>query len=228
MGELSVTDAMLQRGAVREYTDQQVGIDLVREILELAGRAPSGGNVQPWKVYALAGSAKQQLSEAVMAKAMESPMGDQPDISIYPQGMDEPWRSRRYHCGELMYSALDIPRDDKDARFAQGAKNMLFFGAPVGLIITMDRGLCESQVIDIGLFLQSILLLAQERGLATCPQASWTLWSGVIRKSLELDDQEMIMAGVSLGYAVAEAPVNHLNQPRAELAEFASFRGFED
>lgn len=226
MGDLTVTDAILQRGAVRQYTTEPVSRELVLEILDLASHSPSGGNIQPWKVYALAGEEKDRLSEAVMKQAAESPMGDRPDIPIYPPGMAEPWRSRRYACGELMYSALDIPRDDKQARFAQGAKNMFFFGAPVGLIITMDRCLCESQIIDIGLFLQSVLLLAQERGLATCPQASWSLWSGVIRETLGLGEEEMVMVGVSMGYAAAEAPVNHLNQPRSSVSEFATLRGF--
>jgi nitroreductase len=226
MVDLSVTDAMLQRGAVRAYTDQPVSAELVEEILGLAVNAPSGGNVQPWKVYALAGVDKEALSQAVLAKAAESPAGDVPDIPVYPQAMQDPWRSRRHACGELMYSTLGIGREDKMARFEQAAKNMFFFGAPVGLIITMDRHLCESQIIDIGIFLQSILLLAQERGLATCPQASWSMWSGVIRKTLELEENEMVMVGVSLGYADVESSINHLKQPRENPESFLDLRGF--
>ena len=226
MAELSVTDAMLQRGAVREFTDQPVTAELINEILELATNAPSGGNVQPWQVYALAGEAKDRLSEAVLAKAAESPTGDNPDIPVYPEKMSEPWRSRRFACGELMYSSLGVGREDKMARFEQGAKNLSFFGAPVGLIITMHRELCESQIIDVGIFLQSLLLLAQERGLATCPQASWSMWSGVIRETLEIPENEMVMVGVSLGYAAADAPINHLNQPRRTIDEYADLRGF--
>lgn len=226
MVELSVTDAMLQRGAVRAYTDELVSADLVKEILGLAATAPSGGNVQPWKVYALAGAAKEALSQAVLTKAAESPAGDSPDIPVYPGAMQDPWRARRYACGELMYSSLGISREDKMARFEQGAKNLFFFGAPVGLIITMDRQLCESQCIDIGIFLQSILLLAQERGLATCPQASWSMWSGVIRKTLELEANEMVMVGISLGYAAVESSINHLQQPRENPQSFADLRGF--
>lgn len=226
MAELSVTDAMLQRGAVREYTDQPVAADLVNEIIELATQAPSGGNLQPWKVYALAGAVKEQLSRAVLARAAESPAGDTPDIPIYPQSMADPWRSRRYACGELMYSALDIDPEDKLARFEQGARNLDFFGAPVGLIITMDRALCESQIIDIGIFTQSVLLLAQERGLATCPQASWSMWSGVIRETLGIPDNEMVMLGIALGYAAPDAPVNHLKQAREQLDTVVALRGF--
>lgn len=226
MVDLSVTDAMMQRGAVREYSDQPVSAELVREILELAANSPSGGNVQPWKVYALAGDEKDALSQAVLEKAAQSPTGDRPDIPVYPQSMSDPWRSRRYASGELMYQLLGIGREDKRARFEQGARNMFFFGAPIGLLITLDRELCESQIIDVGIFVQSVLLLAQERGLATCPQASWSMWSGVIRDTLGLADNEMIMVGIALGYASTDAPINLLKQPRLALDEFAELRGF--
>ena len=109
----------------------------------------------------------------------------------------------------------------------RSAKNMFFFGAPVGLIVTMDRSLCESQILDVGLFVQNILLLAQERGLATCPQASWTMWSGVIREVLEIDENEMVMVGISLGYSAVDAPVNHLSQTRLDVDQYASLRGFD-
>jgi nitroreductase len=226
MVDLSVTDAMLQRGAVRAYRDKPVPAELISEILQLASNAPSGGNVQPWKVYALAGEVKSGLSTAVMEKAAESPGGDRPDIPVYPPAMSDPWRSRRYACGELMYSTLGIDREDKMARFEQGAKNLFFFGAPVGLIITMDRELCQSQIIDIGIFVQSILLLAQERGLATCPQASWSMWSGVIRESLDIAENEMVMLGIAVGYAESESSVNLLKQPREDFAAIAELRGF--
>jgi len=223
---MTVTDAISQRAAVREFTRQTVDEELVREILLWAGKSPSGSNVQPWKVYAVAGAVKDQLCQAVLAKATESPTGDRPDIPVYPPGLAEPWRSRRGDCGELMYSALGIDREDKQARFEQGGKNMFFFGAPVGLIVTMDRSLCESQILDVGLFVQNIMLLAQERGLATCPQAFWTMWSGVIREVLAIDENEMVMVGLSLGYAAVDAPINHLSQSRLPIEQYASLRGF--
>jgi nitroreductase len=146
---------------------------------------------------------------------------------MYPAGLQEPWRQRRGDCGENMYARLGIARDDKAARFAQGAKNMAFFGAPVGLIITMDRSLSESQMMDVGMFMQSIMLLAKERGLATCPQAAWQMWSDTIRENLELDSEEMIMAGMSLGYADEVDPGADIRQPRLPLDKFATFRGFD-
>ena len=135
----------------------------------------------------------------------------------------------RWMPGEDLYErALGIARDDRAARLAQAARNLDFFGAPVGLIVTLDRSLCEAQFIDIGIFVQSILLLAQERGLATCPQASWTLWSSAVREALEIPDGEMVVVGIALGHAAADAPVNHIRQPRQSLAEFATLLGFDE
>lgn len=227
MSSLTVTEAIQQRGCVRAFTDQPVDKAVVSEILELAGKAPSGSNLQPWKVYAVTGEVKQKLSEAVYAKAATSPAGDPPDIRMYPKGMGEPWRQRRADCGETMYSALGIARDDQAARFEQGAKNLVFFGAPVGLIITLDRSMSESQMMDIGIFLQSIMLLAQERGLSTCPQAAWQMWSDTIREHLDISHDEMVMVGVSLGYADTSNVAASIEQPRLPLDEYASLHGFE-
>lgn len=226
MTHLTVTDAMISRRSVRAFSDKPVSKDLVEEILTLAANAPSGGNVQPWKVYALAGAAKDELTNAIFARAAVQPAGDPADIKMYPSGMAEPWSRRRAECGELMYQVLGIDRDDKSARFVQGAKNLAFFGAPVGLIVTMDRSLSESQILDTGIFVQSILLLAQERGLATCPQAAWQMWSTTIRETLDIEDREMVMVGISLGYPDSDNPAANIVQPRIKLDQYASLRGF--
>ena len=223
---MKVSEAMNTRQSVRAFTEQPVTLADLRELLELAGRAPSGSNLQPWKVHVVSGEAREALIQSIYAKAATQPAGDNPDIRMYPAGLQEPWRQRRGDCGEIMYATLGIARDDKTARFAQGAKNLSFFGAPVGLIITMDRSLCESQIMDVGMFIQSIMLLARERGLATCPQASWQMWSDTIRENLELDHDEMIMAGISLGYADDGDPGADIRQPRLPLDEYATFRGF--
>lgn len=225
---MNVSEAMNARQCVRAFTDQPVALADLRELLELAARAPSGGNLQPWKVHAVTGEAKEALIQAVYARAATQPTGDTPDIRMYPSGLQEPWRARRGDCGELMYTKLGIARDDKAARFTQGAKNLSFFGAPVGLIVTMDRSLSESQMMDVGIFIQSILLLARERGWSTCPQASWQMWSDTIRENLGLGNEEMVMAGISLGYADHSDPGADIRQPRQPLAEIASFRGFTE
>jgi nitroreductase len=226
MTDMSVTQAITARRSVRAFTDQPVARETMEEILELAGRAPSGGNLQPWKIYALAGAEKDRLSQAVFAKAADHPAGDPPDVRMYPEGLGKPWRQRRADCGETMYEALGIAREDKAARFAQGGKNLVFFDAPVGLIVTMDRSLAELQILDVGLFVQNIMLLAQERGLATCPQAAWSMWSETIRETLEMPDDEMVLIGISLGYPATDEVAANIEQPRVVLEEFASLRGF--
>lgn len=228
MPALSVTDAICQRASVREYSQQPVDEELLREILQFAGRSPSGGNVQPWKVYALAGSIKDQLSQTVLKEAAQNSAGVRPDILAYPVALAEPWCSRRSESGELLYESLDIPPEHRQALFEEDARNLSFFDAPVGLIVTMDRSLCESQIIAIGLFVQNILLLAQERGLATCAQASWSRWSGTIREVLGIAENEMTMLGISLGYGEAEHPVNAVTQPRLAVDDYVSMYGFEN
>lgn len=224
--QLSVTEAIKARKSVREFRDKAVARDVLTDILALAGQSASGGNLQPWKIYALTGEAKDQLISRVNERVMENPRGELPDIPIYPDALGEPWMSRRGTCAEVMYEALGISRDDKLGRMGQVLKNFSFFGAPVGLILTMDRSLTGSQLIDIGLILQNIQLLAKERGLDTCPQASWTMWPLTIREVLGISDSEMVVVGMSLGYAEESAPVNHIRQSRVALDEYVSLRGF--
>ncbi len=223
---VSVTQAIQSRKSIRAFSDRPVPEKLLREVLGLAGRSPSGGNLQPWKVYALTGEPRDALVQAVKERCLTTPAGEPPDFPIYSPKLPEPFRTRRYACGETMYEALGIPREDKAARLGQVFKNFEFFGAPVGLIITMDRSLCEGQFLDVGIFLQSVMLLAKERGLDTCPQASWLMWPVTIREVLGLDDSEIVMAGVALGYADEGAPVNGVFQERVGAEEFISLRGF--
>lgn len=223
---MSVTEAVQSRRSVRAFTDQSVSRETVEEILTLAGNAPSGSNLQPWKVYALTGTEKDRFSQAVFAKAATSPAGDPPDVRMYPEGMGEPWRKRRAVCGERMYEALGIGREDKSARMIQGGKNLTFFDAPVGLIITMDRSLAELQILDMGIFVQTIMLLAQERGMATCPQAAWSMWSDTFRETFAVPGNEMVMMGISLGYADKGEVAANIEQPRLPVEEYASLHGF--
>jgi len=226
MTEMSVTQAMLARGSCRAFADRPVSRETVAKILELAGKAPSGSNLQPWKIHALAGAEKERLSQNIFARAAENPAGDPPDVRMYPAGLEDPWRARRSDCGETMYKTLGIAREDKAARFAQTARNLTFFDAPVGLIITMDRSLAELQILDVGIFVQSVMLLALERGLSSCPQAAWSMWSTTIRETLELPENEMVMCGISLGYPATGEMAAKIVQPRLPLEEFATLRGF--
>ena len=226
--EMTVSEAVVARRSTRAFAERSVDRGEIEELLLLAANAPSNGNTQPWRVHVLTGKTKADLTKAVFARAAESPMGDEPDVPIYPKSMGEPWRTRRFECGERMYEALGISREDKHARMMQGAKNLTFFDAPVGLIVTLDRSLGELQILDCGIFVQTLMLLAQERGLATCPQAAWSMWSGTIRKVLDLPETEMVLMGMALGYPDTTEVAADIPMPRIAPEEFATFHGFEN
>ena len=150
----------------------------------------------------------------------------QPEFPTYPEAMKEPYRSRRFRCGETLYDTLEIPREDKIQRIMQVLKNFNFFGAPVGILITLDRSMAEPQCIDVGIMMQSLMLLAKESGLATCPQVSWSVWPKAVRSALDIDENEKVMAWIAMGYELTDQKINNLQQPRAELSDLVSLRGF--
>jgi nitroreductase len=221
---MKVSEALGTRKSVRAFRANPVSPDTVREILTLAARAPSGGNLQPWKVHALLGEARDELVRRVAEKRKETPMGEAPEYHIYPPSLTEPYRTRRFRIGEAMYAALGIPREDKTARLKFFAGNWEFFGAPVGLIFTIDRQMQQGQWSDLGMYLQSVMLLAREHGLDTCPQEAWAVWHPVIRDYLSVPQNEMIFCGMAMGYADEAAAVNGLRSERAALEEFVTFR----
>lgn len=141
--------------------------------------------------------------------------------------MANPNHERRDTCGEVMYEALGIAREDKMQRIMQTIKNYDFFGAPVGIILSMEREMGQPQCLDIGIYMQSIKLLAKERGLDTCPQVSWTVFPQPVREALGLDDNMKIMAGICIGYKAEDQPVNEISQARAELNDYITFHGFK-
>ncbi len=225
MSDLSVTDAIKTRRAVRIFTDQPVAEDIVRDILEVASYAPSNSNLQPWNVYVLTGDALQNALQSINDGLYTDGKMEEPSFPTYPKNLREPYRQRRSDCGERMYQALGIAREDKPARIKQVMKNFYFFGAPVGIFITMDENMDMGQAMDIGIYSQNIMLLAKERGLDTCPQVSWTQFPKRVRTALDIGDGERLMIGIALGYG-ADEDVNRLEHPRAPLKDFASLRGF--
>ncbi len=221
---MNVSDAIATRKTTRAFLPDAVPLDTVRRILSLAARAPSGGNLQPWKVYVLIGEARDELIRRVAEARQQHPMGERPEYHIYPLQLSEPYRTRRFRVGEAMYATMGIPREDKAARLKFFARNWEFFGAPVGMIFTIDRQMQQGQWADLGMFLQSIMLLAREQGLHTCPQEAWAVWHRVIREYLNVPQEEMIFCGMGLGYADETAPVNALTSERAPLEEFVVVR----
>jgi len=222
---MTVTEALRQRISTREFRPDPLPEALVREILEVARWAPSGGNLQPWGVVAVAGAERDAVialaREALAAGADES--GERP---IYPPNLWEPYRTRRFKIGEDMYARLDIPRTDRAARLARFARNYEMFGAPVELFFVIDRRMGHGQWAHLGMFMQSVALAALERGVASCMQESWATLRERLARHFALAPEQMIYCGMALGYADRSAAVNTLRSERATVEEFASFRGF--
>ena len=224
---MKVSDAIESRISCRAYTSQPVPAATLRAILDAARRAPSGGNLQPWWVYALTGNTLEEFI-GIMKQKMTDLRGEGAnEYDIYPAGLGEPYRSRRFKCGEDLYATIDIPRDDKPARLRQLTRNYMFFGAPVGLFFCIDRNMGSPQWSDLGMYMQSVMLLAREHGLHTCAQEIWSLWPRTVGSFLGLPANRMLFAGMAMGYRDDAHAVNNLRTDRAPLEEFASLRGFE-
>ncbi|HVV66258.1 MAG TPA: nitroreductase [Rhizomicrobium sp.] len=217
---MKVSDAIASRKSIRAFKPDPVPRETIEEILELASRAPSGGNLQPWKVYVVIGAAREELIRRVAERRRTKAMGEAPEYLIYPPALGEPYRTRRHNIGEAMYATMGIAREDKAARLAFFSRNWEFFGAPVGLIVAIDRQMQQGQWADVGMFLQNVMLLARERGLHTCPQEAWAVWHRVIRDYLGVPDNEMIFCGMGIGHADESHPVNALRSSRAPLDEW--------
>ncbi|MFT4934631.1 MAG: nitroreductase [Pseudoalteromonas distincta] len=221
---MNVSQAVAQRISVRAFRPDPVPGALVREVLEAAARAPSGGNLQPWRVHALTGAPL----EALKARVRENPFGETPEYDVYPANLWEPLRTRRFQCGEDLYATIGIPREDKAARLAQLAKNGELFGAPVGLFFSLDRKVGPPQWSDVGMLMQTIMLLAVERGLATCAQEYWARYPQTLAEVLSLPTDHMIFSGMALGYADETAPINTLRTRRDPFEVWGEMLGFEE
>ena len=225
---MNVSDAVASRMSCRAYLDTPVAGRVVHEILDAARRAPSGGNLQPWWVYALAGEPLDRLRGKVKRQVMANPRGDgSTEYDIYPPGLGEPYRSRRFAAGEDLYATLGIARENKPARLLQLAKNFDFYAAPVGLFFYIDRGLGPPQWSDVGMYMQTVMLLAREHGLHTCAQEIWSLVPATIGECVGAPANLMLFSGMALGYADPDHPINALRTARAPLEEFAQLRGFD-
>jgi nitroreductase len=221
---MKVSEALATRKTVRAFKSDPVPASTIRDILERAARAPSGGNLQPWRVYVLTGAARDELVRRVQAIRAVNPRGETPEYHIYPPELTEPYKTRRFRVGEMMYATMNIPREDKMARLKFFGGNWEFFGAPVGLIFTIDRQMQQGQWADLGMFMQSIMLLAREYGLHTCPQEAWAVFNKTIRDYLSVPENEMIFCGMAIGIADEAAPVNALVSERAPFDEFVTVR----
>ncbi|NIJ40545.1 nitroreductase [Parvibaculum indicum] len=223
---MHIDDTIRSRKSVRAFKPDPVPRELMEEILELASRAPSGTNIQPWKVHVVAGDVRDRLVAEVMAHRENDPHDAKAEFPRTSK-RKEPYTGRMRTLGKEMYGLLGIPKGDKAANWRQWGRNYEFFDAPVGLIFTIDKDLDAMSFLDIGIFMQTLMLAAKARGLDTCSQGAWNNFWSVTRRVLDVPDDEYIIAGMSLGYADESQPVNTLVAEREPLDSFATFHGFD-
>ncbi len=215
---MHVSDAVRRRKSVRQFLSTPVDDTTLRELLAGASRAPSGGNVQPWNVYVVNGAATDRFRSTVTSQPIAAS-----EYEIYPANLWEPHRSARFELGEAMYATLGIERDDKPGRLAQFARNGDLFGAPAALFCFVDRRMGRPQWSDLGMFLQTFMLLAVEAGLDTCAQEYWSVHHAAVREFCGAPDDHILFCGMAIGYADQSAPINALVSQRLALDDWAHF-----
>jgi nitroreductase len=222
----SVDTAILSRFSARAYLPQAVERSVLEAVLQVAARAPSGTNTQPWMVYVLQGTKRDEL--VAKTCAAHDAMSANPALAAeyaesydyYPEKWVSPFIDRRRECGFGLYGVLGIGKGDKDRMHAQHQQNFRFFDAPVGLIFTIDKVMGRGSLLDYGMFLQSIMLAARARGLHTCPQAAWNSFSKIILPHVGAGENEMVVCGMALGYADESALVNTFQTTRVKAQDF--------
>ena len=216
---MNVTEAVASRRSIRSFLDTPVSDSLLEELLRKSARAPSGGNVQPWQVLVINGARMQEFLEHL---ATQNPR-ETPAYEIYPKNLPSPYRDSRFKVGEDMYGLLGIPRDDKAGRFAHLARNFEFFGAPSAFFCLIDKNMGPPQWSDLGMFLQTFMLLAQEAGLDTCAQEAWATRPNAVTSFLRTPDNLMLFCGMAIGHRNPEAAVNDLVSDRMPLESWATW-----
>ena len=220
-----VDEALTSRHSMRAYLPTPVSRDDVAQILTVAARAPSGSNTQPWKAYVLMGEMKERLSSEILAvyndKAQFEALTE--DYRYYPTDWSSPYLDRRRKVGLALYKLLGLGRDDKAGMHAQHGRNYSFFGAPVGIIFTIERKMNTGSWLDFGCFLQSLMVAARGRGLDTCAQAAFNRFHPVIRRVTGIPQEEIVMCGLALGFADMSKIENTLISEREPLDKFATF-----
>jgi nitroreductase len=221
----TIADAIRSRRSIRRFLPAPVAREQILALLDLAARAPSGVNTQPWQVHVLSGEAKTRLTDAILAEEENPSFEHRGEYEYYPAEWVEPWLSRRRDTGKRLYALLGIDKRDSERMKIQWARNYHFFDAPVGLIFTLPRELGQGSLIDYGAFLQTLMLAARGAGLDTCVQAAFTHFHPIIRSQLGIPDSQLVLCGMSLGYADPDAPENQLDLPRIPASEFTRFHG---
>lgn len=225
---MDVFDAVDSRIACRAFLDKPVDLAIVRDLVARAARAASGGNLQPWHIYALTGAPLTELKGRVSVHiAGSDPRGADAEYPIYPATMWEPYKSRRHAHGVQLYGALGVGHDDHAGRLEQYKRNFEFFNAPVALFIAIDRKLGPGQWGDLGGYIHALAFLARGHGLDTCPQESWARMHRIVREFVAMPPEQMLFCAVAIGYGDHAHAANSFRSPRAELSDFCKFFGFD-
>jgi nitroreductase len=216
---MNVSEAMIERRSVRGFLDREVPLGVLKELALKSARAATGGNIQPWHIDIVTGAKMDELKEIMRGK-MERREKEAPGYDIYPREMTDATKARTFQIGEIMYGHLGIPREDKRARAEWFARNFQFFGAPAAYFVTVDRRMGPPQWSDLGMYLQNLMLLAVEAGLATCPQECWAVFPNTVEAFLGTPPERMLFCGVAIGYENPEDPANRTRSPRAPEEEW--------
>ncbi|MDC3144124.1 nitroreductase [Pelagibacteraceae bacterium] len=215
----TLTEIINCRKSIRAFLDKPVDNKVIEEMLKKASQAPSGGNLQPWKIYVINSSSMDNFIN--FQKNWKGK--EEPPYPIYPEKLKEPYRTSRYEVGEEMYALLGIKREDKVGRLNQMLKNFDFFGAPVGLFCFVDKQMGLPQWSDLGMFLQTFMLLAVDQDLATCAQESWSLKQNCVKEFLKVPDEYLLFCGMAIGYADKNSKINKLQTSRRPIDDWATF-----
>jgi nitroreductase len=216
---MNISEAVLSRSSIREFKDSPVSSSLIKDLLEKSSHSPSGGNLQPWNIFVLNEKSMSRFLE--FQSTWNKP--ETPAYEIYPQNLKEPYRTSRYQLGEEMYSLLNISREDKEARINQVMKNFSFFGAPAALFCFIDKTMGPPQWSDLGMFLQTFMLLAKEAGLDTCAQEAWSIKQESVQKFVGADSDLLLFCGMAIGYKSDNSIINDLRSTRRPINEWAKF-----
>ena len=216
---MNVSDAVNSRMSVRAFLSKKVSNELIKPLLLKASRSPSGGNLQPWKIFIVNGKSMDDFLE--FQEKWDQP--ETPAYEIYPPKLKEPYRTSRFALGEQMYELLGIPREDKEGRISQVMKNFEFFGAPCAFFCFIDRQMGPPQWSDLGMFLQTFMLLAKEAGLDTCAQEAWSMKHDSVSEFVQADAEDLLFCGMCIGYRDDQDPINTLQSERRPLEDWAKF-----
>ncbi|MDZ4308635.1 nitroreductase [Allopontixanthobacter sp.] len=224
---MNVSEAVATRRSVRAFTDQPVDRAILQRVLEKGQRSPSGGNTQPWHAAVLTGEPMQALFRSVADVLPQGRAAHTPEYDIYPKDLDGAYEQRRRDVGEDLYRALEITRENKAGRLMWFANNFRAFGAPVLMLVHTPKYMGPPQWSDVGMWLQTIMLLLREEGLDSCAQEAWAMYSAQVRQAVTIPDDHIFFCGMAIGYRDAGAPVNNFAVKRAELYESVTWQGFD-